>query len=77
MNTAKFNLIIDVLMFLCIAAIAGIAFLIKYTLVPGFERWEIYNRNVDLSLWGMGRHSWGSIHYVIGLVLLALLVLCA
>jgi len=75
MKKSKLNLIIDALLLLCIAAIAGIGFLIKYVLVPGYRRWEIYNRNVDLSFWGLDRHEWGTIHLGVGFVFLALLVL--
>ena len=75
MAKSKLNLIIDVLLLLCISAIGGIGFLIKYVLVPGFRRWEIYNRNVDLSYWGMDRHEWGSIHFIIALIFLVLLVI--
>ena len=75
MKKPKLNLILDALLLLCIAAIGGIGFLMKYVLVPGYLRWEIYGRNVDLFFWGMGRHEWGTIHLVIGFVFLALLVL--
>ncbi len=75
MKRAKLNLIIDALLLLCLAAIAGIGLLIKYVLVPGYQRWEIYGRNVSLFLWGLDRHQWGAIHFIIGLVFLALLVL--
>jgi hypothetical protein len=75
MKKSKLNLVIDGLLLLCIAAIAGIALLMKYVLVPGYKRWEIYGRNVDLFFWGLGRHDWGTIHLVIGFVFLALLVL--
>ena len=75
MKKTKINLIIDALMFLCMSAIAGIGFLIKYTLIPGQERWIVYGDNVELYLFGMNRHEWGSIHLIIGYVLLALLIL--
>ena len=75
MKRAKLNLIIDALLLLCLAAITGIGFLIKYVLVPGYRCWEIYGRNVSLFLWGLDRHQWGTIHFIIGLVFLALLVL--
>jgi hypothetical protein len=75
MIKAKLILIVDALMFLCIATIAGIGLLVKYVLVPGFQSWEIYQRNVDLLLWGTDRHEWGAIHYVTGLLFLALVVL--
>jgi len=75
MTKAKFNLIIDALLLLCLAALAGIGLLIKYVLVPGFQRWEIYGQNVELFFWGLDRHEWGTIHYGIGLAFLILLVL--
>ncbi len=75
MKRAKLNLIIDALLLLCIAAIAGIGLLMKYVLVPGYQRWEIYRRNVSLFLWGLDRHQWGTIHLMIGYIFLALLVL--
>lgn len=69
------NFIIDALMFISITAIAGIGFLIKYTLVPGYKENAIYGRNVDLSLWGMDRHEWGKIHLFISLLFLFLILL--
>mgnify|MGYP001066443896 CR=1 FL=1 len=75
MKKSKLNLVIDGVLLLCIAAIAGIGFLIKYVLVPGYRCWEIYDRNVDLSFWGLDRHEWGTIHLGVGFVFLALLVL--
>jgi hypothetical protein len=74
-DISKLNLVIDALLLLCIAAIAGIRLLMKYVLVPEYQRWEIYNRNVELFFWGLGRHDWGAIHFVIALVFLALLIL--
>jgi len=75
MKRTKINLVIDALLLLCIAAIAGIGLLMKYVLVPGYRRWEIYGQNVNLSLCGMDRHQWGTIHLIIGFVFLALLIL--
>jgi len=75
MEKSKLNLIIDGLLLLCIAAIVGIGLLIKYVLVAGYLRWEIYGRNVEMFFWGLDRHQWGTIHLVIGIVFLALLVL--
>ena len=75
MIKAKINLIIDAFLFLAVAAIAGIGLLINYVLVPGVQRRVIYGRNVDLLFWGLNRHDWGAIHYVLGLVFLLLLVL--
>ncbi len=74
-NKAKINFVIDVLMFLCMMAIAGIGFFMKYVLIPGKERWVKYGRNVEIYLFGMDRHEWGTIHLILGLTLLGLLVL--
>ena len=75
MKKAKVNLVIDALLLLCIAAILGIGLLMKYVLVPGYKRLEIYERNVELFFGGFDRHQWGTVHLVIGLVFLVLLVL--
>ena len=72
---AKFNFVIDALMFICMMAIGGLAFLMKFILIPGKERWAKYGKSVELSLFGMGRHEWGTIHLTIGFVLLGLLTL--
>ena len=75
MNKAKLNFIIDIFMFICMMLITSIGFLIKFTLIPGREAWEIYGRNVDLFLFGMDRHQWGTLHLYIGFTLLGLLIL--
>ena len=71
----KLNFIIDALMFICMMAIAGLALLMKFILIPGKDRLAKYGRGVDLSLLGMDRHEWGTIHLAIGLALLGLLTL--
>jgi len=75
MNRGKLNLIIDALLLLSLAGIVGIGLLMNYVLVPGFQRMAVYGRNVELSLMGMDRHQWGTIHYIAGLVFAALMVL--
>ncbi|HRW63054.1 MAG TPA: DUF4405 domain-containing protein [Bacteroidales bacterium] len=71
----KINFIIDVVMFALMALLAGIGLLIKYVLLSGTERWLKYDRNVELTFWGMDRHQWGAIHLWIAVALIALLVL--
>jgi glucan phosphoethanolaminetransferase (alkaline phosphatase superfamily) len=68
------NFIINASMTLCMSAIIGIGFLIKYTLISGRERWNVYGRNVELSLFGMDRHQWGMLHLILAFVLLGLLI---
>ena len=75
MNKAKLNFVIDALMFLCMAAIAGLGFLMKYVLLPGRESTIKYGRRVELSLLGLDRHDWGAIHLYLGFFLLTLLML--
>ena len=74
-NKAQLNLSIDMLMFILMIPIAGIGFLIKYVLVPGFKRNAIYGRDVELYYWGMDRHQWGTIHLILSFILLFLLLL--
>jgi len=73
MNESKVNFVIDALMFLCMAAILGMGLLMKFSLIPGKEILPKYGRNVGLSLFGMDRHEWGTIHLAVGIVLIALL----
>ena len=75
MSKGKWNFIIDAIMFVLTAAIAGLGLLIKYVLLPGTERWIKYGRSVDLTFWGLDRHDWGRIHLILALVLVALLAL--
>lgn len=74
-DKAKLNFVITVLMFLCMMAVTGIGFLMKFVLIPGRERWLKYGKNVELYLFGMERHEWGTVHIIFGLVLLGLLAL--
>ena len=75
MSKSKLNIIIDAVSFICLMAIAGIGFLMKFVLIPGQERWVKYGGNVELSLFGLDRHEWGTIHLILSFVLLALLML--
>ena len=72
---SKINFMIDVIMFVVMMVIGGIGFLMKFVLVSGSKSWEIYGEKVDLFLWGWDRHQWGSLHLILGYLLLGLLVL--
>lgn len=74
-NKSKLNLNIDIIMFVVLMAIAGIGFMIKYVLVPGFKRTEIYGKNVELYFGSLDRHQWGNIHLILSFILLFLLLL--
>lgn len=74
MRKSIINFSTNASMTLCMSAIIGIGFLIKYTLISGQERWDVYGRNVQLYWLGMDRHQWGMIHLILGFVLLGLLI---
>jgi len=75
LDKSKLNFLVDAVMFLCMMAIAGLGFLMKFILIPGEERWIKYGRNVELTLLDMNRHKWGTIHLTIAFVLLGVLAL--
>ncbi|MDD2549271.1 MAG: hypothetical protein PHD00_04150, partial [Bacteroidales bacterium] len=61
-DRAKINLVVDIILFLLLMGMAGIGFLIKYTLLSGEKRNLLYGKNVNLELLGLDRHQWGTIH---------------
>lgn len=67
------NFIIDILMFLCLSAMAGIGLLMKYILIPGKDRVLVYGRNVELYFWNLDRHQWGTVHLIVSFCMLGLL----
>ena len=67
--------VIDAVMFLCMAALAGIGFLMKYVLLSGKEAQVKYGTKVEFSLLGLDRHEWGTVHLIIAFVLVGLLIL--
>ena len=75
MAKPKLNFIIDAAMFLCLMAMAGLGFLMKYTLPSGRDVWARYGSNLQLSWLGWDRHDWGDIHLYLAFTLLSLLVL--
>ncbi|WP_298238425.1 DUF4405 domain-containing protein [uncultured Algibacter sp.] len=74
MKKPVLNFTINTVMSICMSAIIGTGFLIKYILIPGKERWVKYGNNVELYWLGMDRHEWGTLHLILGLVLLALVI---
>jgi hypothetical protein len=74
MDKPKLNFIIDATMFLCLMAMAGLGFLMKYSLPPGRDVQATYGRNLYLSWLGWDRHDWGDIHLYLAFALLTLLV---
>ena len=75
MDKPKLNFVIDALMFLCLMVMAGLGFLMKYSLLPGRQAWSKYGRNVELTWLGWDRHDWGEIHLYLAFALLGLLTI--
>lgn len=74
-NKTKLNLLIDAIMLVLLMAIAGLGFLIKYILIPGYKRNLVYKNDVELYFMGLSRHEWGSIHLYLSFIFLALMIL--
>ena len=72
---SKINFVVDILMFFVGAALTGIGFLMKYTLIPGKDRLSKFGRQVDLYYLNLDRHEWGAIHLILGFVMVGLLLL--
>jgi len=75
MAKPKLNFVIDALMFLCLMALAGLGFLMKYALPSGRDAWAQYGSNLQFSWLGWDRHDWGDIHLYLAFTLLILLAL--
>ena len=75
MDKPKLNFIIDILMFVCMALLASIGFLMKFSLIPGRDCWVKYGKNVELFLFGLDRHQWGTVHLYLSFALIVLLIL--
>ncbi len=74
-NRNKLNFYIDWALLIVLAALIGIGLLIKFTLIPGQERWMLYGQNMELTFLGLDRHEWGTIHLITGGVFFILLFL--
>ena len=75
MDRSRVNFIISALMFLCLTAMAGLGFLMKYVLVPGRKAMAQYGRPVELTFLGWDRHDWGDLHSYLAFALLSLLAI--
>ena len=74
-DRAKLNLVVDIILFLMLMSMAGIGFLIKYTLLSGEKRNILYGQNVNLELLGLDRHQWGTIHLIVSIVFIVFILL--
>lgn len=72
---SRINLVIDAIMMVLLMAIAGLGFLLKYVLLPGHKRNEVYGRDTELYFLNLSRHDWGDIHLYLSLSFLFLILL--
>jgi hypothetical protein len=75
MDKSKLNFLIDSLMFLIMAALAGLGFLIKYVLIPGREAWAKWGRQMEITWLGLDRHDWVEVLPYLAFLLLGLFIL--
>lgn len=57
--------IVDILAFFCFILLTSSGTLMHYVLPPGSGRWSL--------VWGLNRHDWGTIHFWIAVIFLAVL----
>jgi mono/diheme cytochrome c family protein len=69
MSKAALNLLVDTFAAAVLTAMVGTGYVLWFVLPPGTHRTHV--------LWGLLRHQWGSIHFWISLLLLALLAIHA
>jgi Domain of unknown function (DUF4405) len=74
-NKSKINLVIDAIMLIVLMAVAGLGFLMKYVLLPGYKINELYDSDTELSFLGLDRHQWGAIHLFLAFILIFFLIL--
>lgn len=72
---AKLNIVIDTIMLILMMAVAGLGFLIKFVLLPGFKTKAMYGQNIELTFLNLDRHQWGSIHLLLSIILVSLIIL--
>lgn len=80
MRKSTISLIIDTCTLLIFAGLAGTGILIKYRLPPGsggggIDKGHGAIGGTPLYVWDLSRHQWGSIHFILALVLLALIAI--
>ncbi len=75
MKKSNWSLVIDALLLLLTAFMTGKGLLLKYVLIPGRERQIVYGSNVELELFGLDRHQWGTLHLYVGYGMIALVIL--
>lgn len=67
MRRTSLNFLVDVVAFLFMLGMIATGLIVRFALPPGTGgRWTI---------WGMGRHDWGDLHYYLAIGLLVLLLL--
>ena len=75
MRKNKLNLLLDAVLLLLTAGLAGGGFLVYYVLVPGREAKTIYGHYAELKFWGLSRFEWADIHLILCFIFLAVLFL--
>lgn len=67
MKKGNLNFVIDIVAFVSFVFLISTGFLIRYVLPPGSGHFSM--------LWGMDRHEWGQLHFLIAVVLIVFIAL--
>lgn len=67
MKRSTMILFIDIVSFIGFVFLTSTGILLHYVLPPGSGRWS--------EIWGLNRHEWGEIHYIIAVVFFCVLAL--
>ena len=70
MSRSSWNFLIDLLAFAAFVLLAGTGFLLEYVLPAGSGGG---GHRPGTAVWGLTRHDWGSVHYWVALLLMAVL----
>lgn len=74
-NKSNLNFIIDAILLILLSGILGVGLLIKYVLLTGHEKVELFGANIEQTIFGLDRHQWGDIHLYVGFAFLILMIL--
>jgi len=75
LDKTRVNFVIDCLLMIVLAAIAGIGFMLAWNIPRGRVRNVLYGHDKELFFLGLDRQGWSDVHLVLALVMLGLMVL--
>ena len=74
-NRNLVNLVVDIVLLLLFAAISSLGFIMKYIMPSGYAIRQGGAKSYASDIFGMGRHEWGEIHWVLSVTFIILLII--